>query len=149
MALTDGNSPQVPGLVTAQSFVSTLVAPVNGTYSQGNDRYIPQTIKVITNGTTEVNVFAATNPVSGTFTGVAKIVSKDNANGNISLQHTIAGTVVFIIAKGSEGGVKGTFFPATAFTAGGTATLKSSTATGNAVVELDFIVSNPQLPGAQ
>lgn len=146
MSQANGISPQFVGPVAAQSFQSTLVEPVMGTFSQ-QLRAIPQTIKVTTNGTTEVNVFGTTNPVSGTFIG-ARTLGLDDANGNITLQHTSAGTVVFTIAKGSAGGVKGSHFGAVAFAAGATATVKSSAA-ANAVVEIDFIASNPALQGAQ
>jgi hypothetical protein len=148
MAQTDGFGPSFPGPIAAQSFQSTLVSSVAGTYGQLSMRVIPQRINVLTNGTAEVNVFGSTNPVSGTFLS-ARVISKDDGNGNITLQHTSAGTVVFTIAKGSAGGVKGTYFAATAFAAGATATIKSSGATGDAVVEIDFIASNPKLPGAQ
>lgn len=146
--MSNRHSPSFPGPVAAQSFQSTLVANVAGTYTEQSLRVIPQRIQVITNGTTEVNVFGSTNPVAGTFLG-ARIISKDDANGNITLQHTSAGTTVFTIAKGSAGAVKGSYFAATAFAAGATATVKSSASTGNAVVEIDFIASNPALPGAQ
>ena len=138
MAQPNGNSPQFAGPVAAQSFQTTLT---------GDPTKIPQTIRIDTNGTTEVNVFGTTTPAAGTFLG-ARIISKDDANGNITLQHTSAGTVVFTIAKGSQGAVKGSVFTATAFTAGATATIKSSAAS-NAVVEIDFVISNPALVGAQ
>jgi hypothetical protein len=140
MALPNANSPSFSGPIAAQSFQTTLT---------GNPVQIPQKIVRSTNGTTEVNVFGATNPVSGTFLGM-KIIPHDDANGNITLQHTSAGTVVYTIAKGSAGAVKGSALPAVgvAFVAGATATIKSST-TANATVEIDFIASNPALPGAQ
>lgn len=143
-----GFAPNFPGPVAGQTFQSTLFTPVSGTYTEQNMRVIPQRITLMTNGTTEVNVFGTTNGISGTFIGAARIISKDDANGNITLQHTSAGTVLFTIAKGSQGSVKGSYFAATAFAATGTATIKSS-GTGNAVVEIDFIASNPALPGAQ
>lgn len=148
MSQTDGFGPSFPGPLAAQSFQSTLVAPVAGTYTQKNMRVIPQTIKLVTRGTTEIDVFAATNPTSGTFTG-ARIYAADDNNGTITLQHTSAGTVVFSIAKGSQGAAKSTYFGAVAFAAGATATIKSSGSTGDAVVEIDFIATNPKLPGAQ
>jgi hypothetical protein len=148
MSQPDGFAPGFPGPVHAQSFQSTLVSPVAGTYTEQSVRVIPDKILVMTNGTTEVNVFGSTNPVSGTFLG-ARIIAKDDANGNVTLQHTAAGTTVFTIAKGSAGAMKGSYFAAVAFVAGATATVKSSTTTGNALVEIDFLVSNPRLPGAQ
>ena len=141
------NFSNVPGPVSAQSFQSNAVPVASGSYT-APIRAIPQKIVVSTNGTTEVNVFSALNPFSGTLLG-AKIVSKDDANGNITLQHTSAGTTVFTIAKGSAGAIKGSYFAPTAFGINGTMTVKSSTSTGNALVELDFVVSNPALPGAQ
>lgn len=144
MAQPDGFSPQFPGNVVAKGFISTLV-PVNGTLI----RFMKHnTVTVKTNGTSEVDVFAATNPISGTFLG-ARILNKDDANGNITLQHTSAGTTVFTIAKGSQGVIKGSVFAATAFASGATATVKSSAAAANADVEIDFISSDPRLPGAQ
>lgn len=134
MSQPDGFSPQFPGSVTAKYFTTTLT---------GSPSAIPQTVKVSTNGTTEVNIFGTTNGVTGTFTGLARITSKDDADGNITLQND-AGTTLFTIAKGSQGAVKGTAFSAVAFTANGTATIKSSAAS-NAIVEIDFIVANPQL----
>lgn len=148
MAQSNGDSPNFSGPVSAQHFSSTLFQPVAGTYTQLNLRAIPQTVALMTNGTTQVNVFGTTNPISGTFIA-ARIMAKDDANGNITLQHTSAGTTVFTIAKGSAGAVKGSYFAATSFAINGTATVKSSTTTGNAYVEIDFIPSNPALPGAQ
>ncbi len=132
------------GPISAQSIQSVLVPLVSGTYTSGTMRAIPQKILVQTNGTTEVNVFGTTNPVSGTFLG-ARVIAKDDITADITLQHTSAGTVVFTIAKGSAGAVKGSVFGAVAFAADATATIKSSAATGNALVELDFIVQNPAL----
>jgi len=146
MSQSNGLNPQYAGLQTQQGLVNTFV-PVNGT----NIRYAKHnTVVVLTNGTTEVNVFGPTNGFAGTFLG-ARIISRDDANGNITLQNNPAGTAttIFTIAKGSEGGVKGSYFSHVAFSSGGTATIKSSAATGQAIVELDFIASNPQLPGAQ
>ncbi len=139
MAQPNGNSPQFPGPVSAQSYQSTLTGDVTD---------IPQRVIVATNGTTEVNVFGTTNGFAGTLTGTARIISKDDTSGNITLQHTSAGTTVFTIAKGSEGAMKGTAFSATSFASTGTMTVKSSSA-GNAVVEIDFVASNPALPGPQ
>lgn len=148
MSQPNGLAPSHAGPVAAQTFQSTLVPIATGSYTSNNMRFIPQRIVVATNGTTEVDVFASTNPVAGTFLG-ARIISKDDNNGNITLQHTSAGSVVFTIAKGSAGAVKGSYFASTAFAAGATATIKSSGSTGNALVEIDFIASNPALPGAQ
>lgn len=142
------HSPQFIGPVTAQSFQTSSVPTVTGVYTANNIRAVPQTIVVATNGTTEVNVFGSVNPFSGTFLN-AKILSKNDANGNITLQHTSAGTTVFTIAKGSAGAVKGSYFAPTAFAINSTATVKSSTSTGDVLVEIDFIASNPGLPGAQ
>lgn len=141
-------SPSFPGPLAAQSISRTLFQAVTGTYTQQATRAIPETVVVQTNGTTEVNVFGTTNPISGTFLA-ARIISQDDANGNITLQHTSAGTTVFTIAKGSAGAVKGSYFAATPFAINATATVKSSSATANAYVEIDFIPSNPALPGAQ
>ena len=138
MSQPDGFSPLYPGSVAGQGFQSTLT---------GDARDIPQKLIRSTNGTTEVNVFGTTNPADGTFLG-ARVISKNNTAANITLQHTVAGTTVFTIAKGSEGALKGTFFPAVAFAAGATATIKSSVAGADAVVEIDFILTNPKLPGA-
>lgn len=142
------DSPNFSGPVSAPSFQSTAVPVASGTYTANDIRAIPQKIIIATNGTTEVNVFGATNPFSGTFLG-ARIIPKDDANGNITLQHTSAGTTVFTIAKGSAGAVKGSYFAPTAFAINGTATVKSSSATANALVEIDFVASNPALLGAQ
>ncbi len=136
-------SPQEIGPVAAPYFNSTAVTPASGTYTQQSLRAIPEKVIVITNGTTEVNVFGTTNPFSGIFLD-AKILAKDDLNGDITLQHTSASTVVFTISKGSAGAIKGSYFAATAFTAGATATVKSS-GTGNAVVEIDFLPTNPAL----
>lgn len=139
--MANDNNRQYAGPLAAQTMVETLVG------NTGATRWIKKTVVLDTNGTTEVNVFGATNGISGTFIG-AKIISKDDANGNITLQHTSAGTVVFTIAKGSEGSSKGSAFAATTFASTGTATVKSSAA-ANARVEIDFLVSHPALPGAQ
>lgn len=140
--MANDNNKQFSGPVVAQTFVENLVSNTSPT------RWIKKTIILDTNGTTEVDVFGATNGIAGTFTG-ARIMPKDDTNGNITLQHTIAGTVVFLIAKGSAGAVKGSAFAPVAFAATGTATIKSSGASANARVEIDFIVSHPALPGAR
>jgi len=140
MAQPNGNSPQFAGPVSAQSFQTTGVP-------HSLARTVVQTVAVTTDGTTEVGIFGDTNPFSGTFYG-ARIISKDDANGTITLQHTSAGTVLFSLAKGSAGAMKGSALAPTSFAYGGTATVKSS-GTGNVLVEIDFIVSNPALPGAQ
>lgn len=139
--MANDNNKQFLGPVAAQTVIETLVG------NTGATRWIKKTVVLDTNGTTEVNVFGTTNGISGTFIG-ARITSKDEANGDITLQHTSAGTVVFTIAKGSQGVVKGSAFAAASFAATGTATVKSSAAS-NARVEIDFIVSHPALPGAQ
>jgi len=139
--MANDNNKQFSGPVAAQTVVETLVGNTAAT------RWIKKTIVLDTNGTTEVDVFGTTNGIAGTFIG-ARITSKDDANGNITLQHTSAGTVVFTIAKGSMGAVKGSAFAATSFAATGTATIKSS-ASSNARVEIDFLVSHPGLTGAQ
>lgn len=144
MSQPNGLNPQFGGLVTGPGMVRTTV-PVNGT----NIRYMKhETVVVHTNGTTEVDVFGTTNGFAGTFLG-ARVISKDATVANITLQHTVAGTVVFTIAKGSQGVVSGTFFNHAAFASNGTATIKSSSASGQAIVEIDFIPSDPRLPGAQ
>lgn len=137
-----------PGPLAAESFQSTAVPTVTGTYTAFSIRAITQKILVATNGTSEVNVFGTVNPFSGTLIA-ARIIAKDDDDGNITLQHTSSGTVVFTIAKGSAGAVTGSYFAPARFGLNGTMTVKSSVATGNALVELDFVVSNPALPGAQ
>lgn len=140
-------SPQFPGSVSASSFQSNLT---------GDPTRIPQRITIATNGTTPVSVFGSTadtaNGFAGTFTGVARVISRDTTGGNISLKNNIAGvetTVFTTLGKGiGQGSMTGSYFPAKPFSATGTATVQCSSA-GNAVVELDFIVSNPALPGAQ
>jgi len=139
--MANENNVQYAGPVVAQNFIENLVG------NAGATRWIKKTVILDTNGTTEVNVFGTTNGISGTFVG-ARIVPKNDANANITLQHTSAGTVVFTIAKGSEGAVKGSAFTATAFVGSATATVKSSS-TANARVEIDFLVSHPGLIGAQ
>lgn len=139
--MANENNLQFSGPVVAQTFIENLVG------NSGKTRWIKKTVVLDTNGTTEVDVFGTTNGIAGTFIG-ARTVAKDDANGNITLQHTSAATVLFTIAKGSEGAVKASAFTPTAFAATGTATVKSSAA-GNARVEIDFIVSHPALPGAQ
>lgn len=139
--MANENNQQFAGPVVAQNFIDNQLG------NTGATRWIKKTVVLDTNGTTEVNVFGATNGVAGTFIG-SKIISKDDTAGNITLQHTSAGTVVFTIAKGSQGAVTGSAFAATSFAATGTATIKSSTSS-NARVEIDFIVSHPALPGAQ
>lgn len=143
MSQANGHAPFFPGPVAAQAFQSTVV---------GDPTKIPQRIVVATNGTTPVNVFGATNGFAGTFTGVAKVISIDGTGGSISLKNNPAGTettVFTTLGKGiGQGSMIGTYFPAVAFSSTGTATIQSSSA-GNAVVELDFILSNPALSGAQ
>lgn len=131
------------GPISAQSFQSTVVPIATGTVTQ-TKRFVPQTIKVQTNGTTEVDVFAAANPISGTLVGLARITALDDANGNITCQGTSAGTTYFTIAKGSAGAVKGSVFAGVPFAKDGTLTVKSS-GTGNVIVELDFVAVNPAL----
>lgn len=138
--MANENNFQAAGPIVAQTVVENIVGNTAAT------RWIKKTIVLDTNGSTEVNVFGTTNGIAGTFVG-ARIIPKDDANGNITLQHTSAGTVVFTIAKGSQGAVKGSAFAATAFAATGTATVKSTS--GNCRVEIDFIVSHPALTGAQ
>jgi len=141
--MANENNFQAAGPIAAQTVVETLVG------NTGATRWIKKTIVLDTNGTTEVPIFGTTNGIAGTFIG-ASIVSKDDANGNITLQNNPAGTVstIFTIAKGSQGASKGSAFAAVAFSATGTATVKSSAAS-NARVEIDFIVSHPGLIGAQ
>jgi hypothetical protein len=139
--MANDNNKQFSGPVAAQTVVETLVGNSAAT------RWIKKTVVLDTNGSTEVDIFGTTNGIAGTFIGM-RSTAKDTSAGNITLQHTIAGTVVCSIAKGtSGGGVVGSAFPATAFAATGTATVKSSG--GNSRVEIDFIVSHPALPGAQ
>jgi hypothetical protein len=137
MSQPDGNSPQFPGPVLAQAFVTPTGEAM---------RRI-----VRTNGTTKVNVFGTTNGISGTILGV-KTIAQDATGGFITLTKNDTGTEAGIasnIVKGTTvGGVAGTAFSATAFAATGTMTVVSSSA-GNAVVEIDFIMSDPRLPGAQ
>ena len=138
--MANENGFQSAGPMVAQTFVENLVG------NTGATRWMKKTVVLDTNGATEVNVFGTTNGISGTFIG-ARITPKDDANGTITLQHTSAATVLFSLAKGSSGAVKGSAFTPTAFVADGTATVKSTS--GNCRVEIDFIVSHPGLPGAQ
>jgi len=135
-------SENYPGPVSAQSFQTSLV---------GDPTKIPQTIKIKTNGTTPVDVFGTTNGVAGSFTGIAKVIPMDSTIGIVTLKQNIGGseTTVFTVNKGGvQGSFNGTYFAGVAFDADGTAQVVSSTA-GNAIVEIDFVVSNPALPGAQ
>ena len=106
---------------------------------------------VRTNGTTAVNVFGTVNGVAGTILGV-KTIAQDATAGFITLTKNDSGSATNIatnIVKGTTiGGVAGTAMSATAFAATGTMTVVSSSA-GNAIVEIDFVVSDPRIPGAQ
>lgn len=93
----------------------------------------------ITNGTTPVNVIAATVPFNATITGVY-LISNDTTAGNITLADT-AGTVA-TIAKGTSSGVMvgAVSLANTAITSGNTLTIVSSSA-GNATVFVTFTVA--------
>lgn len=136
------NFANTSGPASAGSFQTTFTGDVTR---------FPQRVVLSTNGTTPVNVFSTTNLVSGTFTGRATVISKDGTAGAITLKQNKAGTetTVFTITnKGTAGSMTGTHFTAVSFLATGTATVQSSTSS-NAVVEIDFVASNPALPGAQ
>ena len=137
MANPNGLGPAYQGPVLAQGFATPY-----GT---------SQRIVVSTNGTTKVNVFGTTNPFGGTITNV-KTVAQDATAGFITLTKNDTGSASNIAAniiKGtSVGGVAGTAMSATAFAYGGTMTVVSSSA-GNALVEIDFIINDPRLPGSQ
>jgi len=140
MSQPNGFSPSFPGPASAQAFNSTL-----------KTHAIPQTLIVSTNGTTKVNVFGTTNPIGGTILSV-KAISQDVTAGFITVTKNDAGTEAAVatnIVKGTTvGTVVGTVMSATAFAANGTMTVVSSSG-GNATVEIEFITSNPALPGAQ
>jgi hypothetical protein len=93
----------------------------------------------VTNGTTPVNVIAATVPFTATITGVY-LISNDTTAGNITVADT-AGTVA-TIAKGTSAGVMvGAISLAnTTVTSGNTLTIVSSSA-GNATVFITFTVA--------
>lgn len=127
-----------------------FIGPVHATgFTTGSETSMKKIVR--TNGTTKVDVFGTTNGISGTITNV-KTISQDTTAGFITLTKNDSGTATNIaanIVKGTTvGGVAGTAFSATAFAATGTMTVVSSSA-GNAIVEIDFIFSNPALPGAQ
>lgn len=92
-----------------------------------------------TNGTTPVNVIAATVPFNCTITGVY-LISLDTTAGNITVADT-AGTVA-TIAKGTVAGVMvgATSLANTSITSGNTLTIVSSSA-GNANVFITFTVA--------
>ena len=140
MAQSDGNSPMFPGIVVAQGFVSTSKL-----------HSVPQKVVVSTNGTTKVKVFGTTNGFAGTILSV-KAIAQDTTGGFITLTKNDSGSEVNIatsIVKGTTiGGVAGTAMSATAFASTGTMTVVSSSA-GNATVEIDFIISDPRIQGAQ
>lgn len=140
MSNPNGFGPQYPGPVNAQGFVSTI-----------KQHAVPQKLVVSTNGTTKVDVFGTTNPVSGTILSV-KTISQDTTAGFVTVTKNDAGsevTVANAIVKGNViGTVAGTAMSAVAFAKGGTMTVVSSSS-GNATVEIDFIISDPRLPGAQ
>lgn len=94
------------------------------------------TVAKSTNGTTPVNVIAATVPFTCTITGVY-LISNDTTAGNITLADT-AGTVA-TIAKGATAGamVGAVSLANTAVTLGDTLTIVSSSA-GNAEVFITF-----------
>ena len=94
------------------------------------------TVAAATNGTTPVNVIAATVPFNATITGVY-LVSEDTTAGNITVADT-AGTVA-TIAKGTVSGVMvgAASLANTAITSGNTLTIVSSSA-GNARVFITF-----------
>lgn len=97
------------------------------------------TVAKATNGTTPVNVIAATVPFTCTITGVY-LISEDTTAGNITLADT-AGTVA-TIAKGTSSGamVGATSLANTGVTSGNTLTIVSSS-TGNAMVFITFTVA--------
>lgn len=140
MSQPNGFNPLVPGVAGAQAFVRTL-----------KTHAIPERLVVNTNGTTKVNVFGTTNPISGTILNV-KTISQDTTAGFVTLTKNDSGSEVNVaanIVKGNTiGAVAGTAMSATAFAINGTMTVVSSSA-GNAIVEIDFIPSDPRLPGAQ
>lgn len=148
MAQPNGNSPQFPGTITAKGFVTTGIGSTPAS--------VAQTVRVVTNGTTPVDVFGTTNGITGTFTGTARILPINGTHATISLKNNPSGTesTLFTVIKGTysasaaAASAGSTYFPATAFVATGTAQVVASAA-GNAVVEIDFIVSHPGLPGAQ
>lgn len=92
-----------------------------------------------TNGTTPVNVIAATVPFTCTITGVY-VISLDTTAGNITIADT-AGTVA-TIAKGTVSGVMvgAASLANTTVTSGNTFTIVSSSA-GNANVFITFTVA--------
>jgi hypothetical protein len=84
-----------------------------------------------TSGTSNVNVFGATNGFAGTVTAVT-VVALDGTNASITLANT-AGSVV-VIAKGSTAGAVtgGTTLTNTGFTTTGTMIVTSSISAGGA-----------------
>ena len=94
------------------------------------------TVAKSTNGTTPVNVIAATVPFTCTITGVY-LISQDTTAGNITVADT-SGTVA-TIAKGATAGVMvgATSLANTSVTSGDTLTIVSSSA-GNAEVFITF-----------
>lgn len=94
-------------------------------------------LSVLTNGTTAVNVFGATNGVTGTITGVFGVAA-DTTAGTITLASN-SGTIAAFAKGTTQGGMAGSAsLLLTGFASSGTMTVVSSSA-GNENVTITFI----------
>ncbi len=92
-------------------------------------------VAVVTNGATAVPLFAAgTLPTPGSLTGVM-FTAADDLNGTITVTNN--GTTIATIVKGSQGSVKGSSIAASAFIAGGSLNVVSTS--GNGTLTATFI----------
>lgn len=100
---------------------------------------------VKTNGTTDVNVFGATNGFGGSIVGV-KVISRDTTAAEITVwsgQPTFRTEIIRVKKdSGTTGAVTGSAVASGSFIAAGTVTVVSNSA-GEALVELTFVGNYP------